>query len=427
MINVSSLSNYCLKELKFHKSPYLRRNIILPSIYDAFKKGESQAKDWKQHFKETRSIANAFKDNFVLKSPDSFVFTKEGLRLSERLGQILKASSLEEEICPQIIIVGPQRSGKTTTVRQIATELNQHRGKDYTQYRAYDSNFWSWWEEADFNSTKIFFFDNIYPIWSYFTRQSYEDLINRSSHDKILIVTILNCIEHQWLRLSQKTSRIKIFETEPFEFHFKRPSALEIENIIKRRAESIGKPSLLPSEVLKAIGELSLGLPGLALWLVRNLISNLENQETWQKVTPELIHSIAQYLGFSPALKIIYKHDFHSLHQTDHEISNKVWPVLQSVLENRNSPLMQSLKQLKGVTLSWKPLLEELLLIAQQNNIIKRSELQERTGIKESSLTYQCQTLVKEKIVTYSKTGREVFYQLRTPVKEALELALFGS
>ncbi|MFX1285783.1 MAG: ArsR/SmtB family transcription factor [Promethearchaeota archaeon] len=328
---------------------------------------------------------------------------------------------MEEEICPQVTVIGPQRSGKTTTVRQIAIELNQHRGKDYAQYRSYDSNFWSWWDEADFNSTKIFFFDNIFPIWSHFTHQSHEDLINRSSHDKILVVTILNCIEQQWLRITQETSRIKIFETEPFEFHFKRPSPLEIEKIIRKRTESIGKPSLLPSEALKTVGELSLGLPGLALWLVRNLISNLENQETWQEITPELIHSIAQYLGFGPALKIIYKHDL----QSDHEIRTKVWPVLHSVLENRNSPLIQSFNQLKGVTLSWKPLLEELLLIAQQNSTIKRSELQERTGIKESSLTYQCQNLVKEKIVTYSRSGREVFYQLRTPVKEALELALF--
>lgn len=349
--------------------------------------------------------------------------TEEVARLSERLGQI----SSSEEICPQVLVIGPQRSGKSTAVRQIANELNQHRGKDYAQYIAYDSLFWSWWEEADFKSTRFFFFDNTYPIWSHLTRQSYEDLLNRTSHDRILVVTVLNSIERQWLQLSQKTSRIRIFDTEPFEFRFKRPSPLEIQNIIKNRTESLGKPNLFPVEVLKAIGELSLGLPGLALWLVRNILSDLEIQENHKKITPVLVHKTAQLLGFGPALKIILEHDLHSVHQE--ESGNRVWPVLQLLQERSNqdlSPLTQSLNQLKGITKSWKSLLEEMILLTQQNDTIKRSELQERTGIKESSLTYQCQNLIREKIITYSKSGREVFYQVRTPVKEALELALFS-
>ncbi len=338
------------------------------------------------------------------------------------MGQILKASSAEEkEICSQVTIIGPQRSGKSTAVQQIANVLNRHRGKDYSQYKAYDSNFWSWWEEAEFKSTKIFFFDNVYPIWSNLTRQSYEDLINRSSFDRILVVTILNTIEYQQLRFSHRNSRITVFEAVPFEFPFKRPTFLEIENIIKQRAETLGKPNLFPSDVLKAIGDHSLGLPGLALWIVREVIAQLESQEKWQKITPALVHSIAQYLGFGPALKIVYEHDRTSLHQNEQEIRNRVWPILQE-----NSHLIQSFNQLKGATQSRKPLLEEMLLLAHQNNDIRRSELQERTGIKESSLTYQCQNLVKERIVTYAKQGREVNYQLGSPVKEALELTLFA-
>lgn len=342
----------------------------------------------------------------------------------------MKVSSSEKEIYPQVTIIGPHRSGKSTSVQQIVNALNQHRGKDYAQFKAYDSNFWSWWEEAEFNSTKIFFFDNIYPIWSHLTHQSYDDLCNRSSHDRILVVTILNSIERHWLRLSHKTSRIEIFDQEPFEFQFKRPSIHEIESIIKTRAESLGKPSLFPSEVLKAIGVLSLGLPGLALWFVRHLISHIENQEKWHDITPALLHKIVQYLDFIPALKIVLEHDRQSSHQIEDESGNIVWePILQLSQENNggnSSPLVQSLSQIKGITKSWKPLLEEMLLLSQQNNTIKRSELQEQTGIKESSLTYQCQNLVKERIINYSKRGREVFYQLKTPVKEALELTLFA-
>ncbi|MHA2244412.1 MAG: helix-turn-helix domain-containing protein [Candidatus Hodarchaeales archaeon] len=347
--------------------------------------------------------------------------------MTELLGQIV---NLKDETFPQITIIGPQRSGKSTSVCQIANKLNERIGKDYTQYRAYDSHFWSWWEEAEFDSTQIFFFDNTYPIWSHLTRQSYEDLVNRSSFDQILVVTVLNSIEYQSLRLTNETSRIKVFNKEPFEFYFKRPTILEIENIIKKRTESLGRPVLFPPEVLKAIGGLSLGLPGLALWLVRNLISTLENQEKRQNFTPTLVHKIAQYLGFGPALKLILEHDLHSHHQVEHEITNKVWPALQSLQDSSNvdsSPLMQTFSQSKRRLKSWKPLLEEIILLSQQSNTIRRSELQERTGIKESSLTYQCNNLVKEKIVTYSKRGREVFYQLKTPVKEALELTLFAN
>jgi hypothetical protein len=317
--------------------------------------------------------------------------------------------------------MGSDRSGKTTAVRQIVKALNQRRGENYSQYRSYDSQFWDWWEEADFNSTQLFFFDNIYPIWNHLTRQSLSDLTNRSNHERILVVTILNSIEHHWLRLSHNTSRIKIFDTEPFEFHFKRASPDEIGKIIKKRAEYFGEPSLFSQEVIDAIQIRSLGLPGLALWLVRNAILNYENQEK-KEITPALIHKTAQYLGFDPALKIVYEHDLQSSQKDE----DKIWPELQK--ENSDSsPLMQSLAQSRNITDSWKPLLEEMLLLTQQNDEVKRSELQERTGIKESSLTYQCQNLVKEKIVVYAKKGREVFYELRTPVKEALELTLFAS
>ncbi|UCE12596.1 MAG: hypothetical protein JSV04_10415 [Candidatus Heimdallarchaeota archaeon] len=398
------------------------RNSTLPStnLYDAFKEGESRAKEWKEKIKGARSLADAFEDNFVFLSPDTFVNTEAANRLSVRIGEVSKS----EEI---ITIIGPQRSGKSTAVRQLANELNEHQGKGYAQYVEYDSHFWSWWEETDFKSTKFFFFDNIYPIWANLTRKSYLDLLNRSDHPRVLIVNIINSTEHHWLRFSHKTSRVSIFGTEPFEFHFKRPSILEIENIIKARAESLGKLSLFPAETLKTIGELSLGLPGLALWLVRSVIADFENQENQQKIPSALVHKVAQFLGFVPALKIILEHDLRSLYQE--ESGNRVWPVLQLLQESSgmdSTPLTQSLKESKGITTSWKPLLEEMLLLTQQNDTIRRSELQERTGIKESSLTYQCQNLIKEKIITYSKSGREVFYQLRTPVKEALELALFN-
>ena len=89
---------------------------------------------------------------------------------------------------------------------------------------------------------------------------------------------------------------------------------------------------------------------------------------------------------------------------------------------DKKSPLIEDLENTKKSGKSSKNILGEIIILAQNNGEIKRSELQERTGIKESSLTYQCQKLVKDKIVSYSRDGREVYYQLQSPVKEALEL-----
>ncbi|MFX0084770.1 MAG: hypothetical protein ACFFAU_03775 [Candidatus Hodarchaeota archaeon] len=400
----------------------------MPTIFDSFQKGKTQSKDWVSQFENFRTIRNAFNDSFILKSPDSFVHTQEVHRLSQLLGQMLN-SKLDASFLPQILVFGPRRCGKSATAKQIAFELNKSIDTNYARYLTYDSNFFQKWEDIDFSPTQIFFLDNIYPIWGTLSRQSYFDLLERSDYDKIIIVTILNSIEQYWLKNSQKSARIQIFGQEPFEFKFKRPSNIEIQQIIKKRTEILGKPDLFSQNVLNDISVISLGLPGIALWLIRQLFSHIETQESVFNITTELLHKTAQYLGFQAALKIVVEHNLRFNQQENSIPTGKTYPILQPLLDSNygvNSPLLEYLKNVKGVIKSSIPVLEEMLLLKHEDGSIKRSELQEKTGIKESSLTYQCQKLVKEKIVNYTKIGREVYYELRSPVKEALELTFLG-
>ncbi|MHA2074125.1 MAG: hypothetical protein ACW97X_05870 [Candidatus Hodarchaeales archaeon] len=404
----------------------------MPSLYDSFLKGIAKSKQWQQQFTESQTSSKAFDDSFLVSAPEIFVQTKESNKLLEQIGERAGASI--------VAVIGPKRCGKSTAIHQAVKNINDHGDKQDDEdkkfralYKSCDDNFAKWWEETDFSSTQFFFFDHIYPIWDNFNEQSFQDLLERSKQEEILIIVILDSIEHNRLETRFKPEPITIFgkNLENKKLLFNRPSSLEIEQIIKRRTDFIGRPFVFPREVLTTISIMSLGLPGLALWIARHLFSRLDAQDDKYVLSSSDVHKTAEYLGFIPALRLIMEHNIQNTKQPDLKIEYPIWPVLEPLKEAINegsTTLLQYLTKIKGTTKSWGPILEEMVLLNHDSKIgaIKRSDLQERTGIKESSLTYQCQNLIKERIVNYSKIGREVFYELRSPIKEALELTFFG-
>ena len=400
----------------------------MPALFDSFQKGQKESKNWKLHFETSRSLSNFFVDDILDTYPSLFVPTTESLRLSQLLGQITEASKDMNET-PQINIIGPHRSGKTATVKEIMRELNKNQHSNYVKYLSYNDDFWSQWEEENFTSTQIVFLDHIYPIWNNFTSHSLKDLRERSSNEKIIIVTLLSSLEHHWLRIAQNSPIIKLFEKEPYEYLYKRPLIQETVQIIQKRLENAGKPDLLSQNVLRTISIISLGLPGLALWITRNYLSQPEDKIKAKEITPTYIHDLATYLGFKPALKIIMESNSDISGLNEELSTHNLWPLvepLKKLQKQGSSSLLSELENSKVATKTSKSILEEILILARNNGEIKRSELLERTGIKESSLTYQCQKLVKERIVSYSKAGRDVYYHIESPVKEALELILLN-
>jgi hypothetical protein len=391
---------------------------IREEIEDSFEQGEAEADEWKEHEDELQSLYDIFTRNseFIIKNPDLFLLTENVRKLSRFLGR-----NREKKI--PILLHGPLNCGKSTIVQLIA-QIKKYN----VLYHALDGDlnqFASWWEKTDFSTYDIVIFDNVYSLWDHLTRKELEYL--RSKNDNILVVGVLNSCEKHWLQMETQSPSIPFFNQERIkEFELKRYSTDSIREMVKRRLESVGKPDLFSKDVLDVISVLSLGLPGLAFWLISCMFSSVMSNEGLQSISVSYVHEIADYIGFGPALKLVIEHNNRSKHQE--MSSRRFWPIVKPLQQttDESSPLIQFLLKKKQVSTSWAPLLGDLLFLRQEDGSIKRSELQERTGVKESSLTYQCQRLVQEKIISYSKEGREVQYQLRSPVKEALELTFFG-
>ncbi|MFX0212409.1 MAG: hypothetical protein ACFFDT_40925 [Candidatus Hodarchaeota archaeon] len=399
----------------------------MPSTSELYLKGKANSKQWKAQYREHQALKKIFTEQFDIlnEAPESYVKTGMYNDLVIKIGE---RGAAEDEV-PPLLVSGPQSCGKTTALRKFAYDINEDPNiHDSVLYKACDEHFLSWWDETEFRSIDIFIFDNIFPFWEEFTSYSYQDLLNRSGKKKIVVVGVLNSIERHQLQISQKLSQAPFFgqKNGVEEFRFDRSSSKEIIKMIKNRLNKVGKPYYFSQNILNTISTLSIGSPRLAFWLISELIR--VHKDTTQEITIPFVHSVAEYLGFGSAIKLIEGFNF-PIPFLGESLPNTLWPILkplQQTSDKELTPLFKSLTKIKQVSKSWIPLLEEILLLGHQNDSIKRSDLQEHTGVKDSSLTYQCQRLVQEKIISYSKEGREVYYQLRSPVKEALELTFFG-
>ncbi|MHA2238496.1 MAG: ArsR/SmtB family transcription factor, partial [Candidatus Hodarchaeales archaeon] len=385
-----------------------------------FEDGKKHAPQWKERIGESQKIFNIFTDEYIVKNPSTYTNTAEIHRITHLLGQIVNTPVSSSNV-KSISLIGPNRIGKTSATQIISEEINEKLGINYAQYKKYDEHFWDWWEETDLENTQILFLDNIFPVWNDLTSSSFQDLLMRSKFERIIIVTILDSLEHSWLELKHKTTVPEIFGQKPYEVNFRRANIIEIKEILKRRLESIGKLNLLSSEIIEAISILSLGLPGLALWICRRIPQERLDPNSDVKLSIKEFYELLPNLNFKPALRIVMENNLQVSQELKVIPDNKIWPLVEP-LSNISSDIGQSLKQVKKIASTRLPILEEILILNSIFGTVKRSNLQERTGIKDSSLTYQCQQLVRENIISYFKEGREVYYQLNSPMKEALEL-----
>ncbi|PWI48232.1 hypothetical protein CEE45_07950 [Candidatus Heimdallarchaeota archaeon B3_Heim] len=388
-----------------------------------FLEGKKHSRHWREQLNFSQMLNNVFQDDFPISFPQCYINTSEIQRLSHLLGQMVNATPLPNEIL-SLTLLGPRRIGKSSAARFISQEINSIVGPNYSCYVQYDHKFWEWWEETDFSSTQIFFLDDIFPIWDDLSFTSFQDLLRRSSHDKIVIVTLLNSIEDHWLRRRSKSEELVLFDHKPLFFHYKKPSHTEIVQILKERMDFLESTQFLPMNILRYAGILSLGLPGLALWIIRNIPLKVIDRNKVQKITLDDFQSVVSRLSFEKALRLIIDNNARIVQEEKDESGGEFWPIIDP-LKAISPSFTRSLTRIKKNALPKKEILEEMIFLDYFEGSIQRSELQERSGIKDSSLTYQCQTLLKAGIISYFKEGREVYYRLSSPMKETLELLFF--
>ncbi|NHJ00819.1 MAG: transcriptional regulator [Candidatus Heimdallarchaeota archaeon] len=360
---------------------------------------------------ENAIFLESFTDQFAQKNPNAVVSTKTIENLAKLIRDLLYGFNINPHNIHQLIVIGPDRVGKSTALDSIAKSYNHIKGPNYMQVFHGESTFWDDLEKRNFEDTRIFAFDGAIPKIKLSENLSIEDyLLKESNKDSILLISAVNSQDYKLIR-----SKHSLLDRIPCESFFFNPCSIsEITEIINTRLKIIGRPHPFRTEVIETLGVLSFGLPGLALWFVREVIELY--QHIWPQIftDPYQIYKIASFFDFGPVIKLLNEVD-------------RFRPIIQELTSSPHaSSLLENLNFRHKLNKSWKPVLEEMLVLNSQEGIIKRSDLQERTGIKDSSLTYQCQRLVQEKIVKYEKEGREVNYQIKTPVREALELSFYA-
>ena len=195
--------------------------------------------------------------------------------------------------------------------------------------------------------------------------------------------------------------------------------------MVEKRMDILESTHFLPQNVIRYASVLSFGLPGLALWLLRNIPLKVLDRNQVQKLTLEDFQVVVSRLNFEKALKLIIDNNSRIVQEDNDEAGGEFWPIIEP-LKDISPSFVRSLTRIKKNIIPKKGILEEMIFLDYLEGSIQRSELQERSGIKDSSLTYQCQTLLKSGIISYFKEGRDVYYRLSSPVKEVLELLFFN-
>ncbi|MCK5346985.1 MAG: helix-turn-helix transcriptional regulator, partial [Candidatus Heimdallarchaeota archaeon] len=203
-----------------------------------------------------------------------------------------------------------------------------------------------------------------------------------------------------------------------------KPNPTEIEQILKQRINFLESTQFLSLNILRYASILSLGLPGLALWIIRNIPLKIIDRNKVQKISLDDFQNVVSRLSFEKALRLIIDNNARIVQEEKDEPGGEFWPIINP-LKAISPSFTRSLTRIKKNALPKKEILEEMIFLDYLEGSIQRSELQERSGIKDSSLTYQCQTLLKAGIISYFKEGREVYYRLSSPMKETLELLFF--
>lgn len=380
---------------------------------------------------------------------------------------------LDQNKSRAVFLIGPTRSGTSAAMRHLKYLTNIEQ-EDYVKYFDYEessvidsdypshvdeklSSLDNWWTNTDFSETKIILMDNL-PVgifnWFENISEPLDDLKSRSNHDEILVIISMNKMMLSYLRDKSLDYEPTVFGMVPDIIHFQRAKRHEIKDMLKRRMNANGQQRSRPftDSIIEIICNLSLGLPGLALWLCR---SALKFQKRWDK--PDQFINFIEHIGLFSSLKLIrtISSDGSAIFGVD------TWPFLQilqkiKISQTKSQKLISETGTINYLTQYLTnnkkrlisdfnhpyasirvELLKKIAVTSIETDLVPRSTLKplfviEKEGetsnvekVQESKLTYHTQKLIHERAIKLWKSGKETLYSLRSPMKEAVEFALF--
>ena len=391
-----------------------RKRNYSSDLHEIYQQGKKDHPSRTQ-FDETTIWSRVFDDQYLHEEPNVFVETSAYKQLLGQLSGLISRIQTYSHNIHHLVVVGPDQVGKSSAIQDIADYINhveensptfmQVLRKSKQEVDSQVTDIYSLVHSLNFEETRILALDD-FELKPNTVNWIGDYVQSQSKFEKVLIISTLNL--RQYLYLHGKMNSATLVER----FDFLPCSIDEVIEIINKRLENIGYANFIPENVLTTLGALSFGLPGLALWLIQNVINQSQDPVIFSDNSR--IHKIATFLDYSPALRVL--HEINRYRFYIHELTTN---------SPQDSPLVQGLSSQYKINKSWNELIKTIL--ESPDSTVQRSELQERDGIaKDSSLTYQCQRLVQEKIVKYEKNGRNVNYSIITPVKEALELSLYN-
>ncbi len=339
------------------------------------------------------------------------VYTRYMTDLPKLIGVCFELNrSVERE--KNLLVIGPEDVGKTTIAQLIACSGKeilhpdfQEKPEDFCIYvdcedwtkwfrDGYNEKtgeiegkfgFYKWIEQIDFTFTRILLLDNLEKISDRLSE--FLETIFHALEDPFMIFALVNPI---WSDLQEVMDYFdEIYKMNPLNFEI-------IEEILKRRIikskEKNRKEDLTPfsEKAIKEIAEKTLGIPGLAIDFANSCLKSCI-AEGHEIINVELINGISKRNKYDLATKIA----------NDFSLGSKWITVLEELVAHSNGTRENPNKL--GVT---------------------PTILSKNLGLKPSTISYYLSNLNEKGLLSRKTEGRNYYYSIEKPIRNALEIVL---
>jgi DNA-binding transcriptional ArsR family regulator len=356
-------------------------------VADAFLRGSKSAGQ-RSAFQYLGLACNPFDIDYILANPQIITQNSKSIlsRFAERAGYAVESNT-------NLLVLGPEASGKTLLCRLLFESLNRSMGENFAVYvearnewsglrRTEEGTeidgFQSWANEQDFSRTKIVLVDNgDYSLKDF--PQYYGHLKRATAHPPVFVFGVSY---PSYAVVKKNESYSNLFRAL---FSLRARDNSEIEDLLHLSIDSCKLNSdPLEADVYRLIAHYSLGLPGLAKELASEALV-AASEMGFPHVNKKLLSDIADAKYYVKARTILNGET--KLDGTKFDIALAALREFYQFGEIRRSRLLDIFSDLSR-----------------------------------STLAYHFKDLVKEGILIPDKLGFRILYRIPKPVRCALEM-----